>query len=753
MGKVAIVGVEGSGKTVLMGALCECYKQGAEGEPYLMPENQAAFMFMERVPHLLRVDRLWPEATSVSGLKSMRWTLRLGAEVLEEIEMLDYPGELYRIAFGKRTQEEVDAHRAELDEFLEHLTEADTLIVLLNIEDTMNLGANPRHAETVWITRGIFDLAKNKLPNIKRKSLVFSQADRFQTMLEVQGGAQGVYAKQLPMMKKLYPDLNVIAVSAVSATDGEGRPKAGYSADGCRELMGEILWEEGKALQAVLEACDRLRQTIRDAEDQADRGVSPATYMRLLDDYLSKAEEIRPFPHSTGNKAETRKVGTCLSRAGRYAELRKAIEKCDRQPKKVLATREGWRRVIEEFDGCDELIDGFVEHYRNEVKSDRLLTVVVGVVIASMYVFFMSVIACENKARQAAEQESKRRAAEWQRLEAEKAREDAERENKRRIAEAQRLEDERARAAEGAREEAERENKRRLAEAQRLEEERAAAEKALQDKVAAALTGARAAKEWGRWTLCLDKANEALELEAGNAEAAALKREMEGYRVPSEGQPWVSTATGMEFIWVPALNLWVGKYEVTNGEYRKMNSQHNSRDYKMLSLNGDRQPVVFVDFHDARTFARWQTMKEIDALGDFSYRVPTETEWQKFAQCGDYRTYPWGDTFPPKYGNYPDSAARRYFSIWTGVDGYTDGFVVTCPVEESGVNDWGLYGVGGNVWECCATRTDNYSFGSWRGGSYAHDFPYERMLRCDCRGTLSDRTKNVMCGFRLVLSR
>lgn len=387
MGKVAIVGVEGSGKTVLMGALCECYKQGAEGEPYLMPENQAAFMFMERVPHLLRVDRLWPEATSVSGLKSMRWTLRLGAEVLEEIEMLDYPGELYRIAFGKRTQEEVDAHRAELDEFLEHLTEADTLIVLLNIEDTMNLGANPRHAETVWITRGIFDLAKNKLPNIKRKSLVFSQADRFQTMLEVQGGAQGVYAKQLPMMKKLYPDLNVIAVSAVSATDGEGRPKAGYSADGCRELMREILWEEGKALQAALEACDRLRQTIRDAEDQADRGVSPATYMRLLDDYLSKAEEIRPFPHSTGNKAETRKVGTCLSRAGRYAELRKAIEKCDRQPKKVLATREGWRRVIEEFDGCDELIDGFVEHYRNEVKSDRLLTVVVGVVIASMFVF------------------------------------------------------------------------------------------------------------------------------------------------------------------------------------------------------------------------------------------------------------------------------------------------------------------------------------------------------------------------------
>ena len=102
MGKVAIVGVEGSGKTVLMGALCECYRQGTADVPYLMPENQAAFMFMERIPHKLRVEREWPEATSVSSLRSMRWTLRLGTEVLEEIELLDYPGELYRIAFGER---------------------------------------------------------------------------------------------------------------------------------------------------------------------------------------------------------------------------------------------------------------------------------------------------------------------------------------------------------------------------------------------------------------------------------------------------------------------------------------------------------------------------------------------------------------------------------------------------------------------------------------------------------------------------
>ena len=35
-----------------------------------------------------------------------------------------------------------------------------------------------------------------------------------------------------------------------------------------------------------------------------------------------------------------------------------------------------------------------------------------------------------------------------------------------------------------------------------------------------------------------------------------------------------------------------------------------------------------------------------------TYRLPGGDEWLKFAQCGDGRTYPWGDHWPPKFGNY-----------------------------------------------------------------------------------------------------
>jgi formylglycine-generating enzyme required for sulfatase activity len=120
-----------------------------------------------------------------------------------------------------------------------------------------------------------------------------------------------------------------------------------------------------------------------------------------------------------------------------------------------------------------------------------------------------------------------------------------------------------------------------------------------------------------------------------------------------------------------------------------------------------------------------------------------------FAQCGDGRTYPWGNDWPPKYGNYADSAAKSVFSGWGVIDGYRDGSAVSCPVEQSGKNDWGLYGVGGNVWEW--TSEDDGSARVLRGASWRNRD--QGNLRCGLRirGLPSDRFVSI--GFRLVVLR
>lgn len=358
MSKVAIVGVEGSGKTVLMGALCECYKQGAGDEPYLMPENQAAFMFMERVPHLLRVERQWPEATNISSLKSMKWTLRMGNEILEEIEMLDYPGELYRIAFGEHTKAEADAHRAELDEFLAHLTEADVLAVLVSPEDVKNIGNDKRKLETVWITRGIFDFAE-KLPKVKRKFLVFTQADRYKEELKAAGGPNGLYAHGLPMMKTLYPGLDVTAISAVGDVDFEGRPMRGYSAEGCSAFMRKVIAETDTVIQTKLEECATLWRQIKgfNAGHEAD-------YLCLLEKYIELTGQLkkltRPLHNFYRGIVQTHQFHAdeiCVP-------LVACVKRCAKNKTwKEKANPATWQSLIKEFDGCEGTARAITAHY------------------------------------------------------------------------------------------------------------------------------------------------------------------------------------------------------------------------------------------------------------------------------------------------------------------------------------------------------------------------------------------------------
>ncbi len=211
----------------------------------------------------------------------------------------------------------------------------------------------------------------------------------------------------------------------------------------------------------------------------------------------------------------------------------------------------------------------------------------------------------------------------------------------------------------------------------------------------------------------------------------------------------------MEFVWIPALKMWVGKYEVTNGEYRKFKPDHNSGEFNGHSLNGDRQPVVRVNFDDAQAFAGWLTEqgRRAGRLPDgYRFRLPSEQEWMTFAQCGDGREYPWGNDWPPRSGQ-----AGNYCGQETGgqagavIDGYNDGHPVACDVEQSWANPWGLYGVGGNAWECCASDNSGAAFGAWRGASCYHSI--QDSLRCSFRCCFDGSSRLGYIGFRLVLAR
>ncbi len=208
----------------------------------------------------------------------------------------------------------------------------------------------------------------------------------------------------------------------------------------------------------------------------------------------------------------------------------------------------------------------------------------------------------------------------------------------------------------------------------------------------------------------------------------------------------------LTFAWVESLKLWVGKFEVTNLQYRRHAPSHHSRDHEGLSMNAPDQPVVYVSWNDADAYCAWLSAQFANRIpSDMVFRLPTDREWTVIASCGGVRRYPWGDEWPPRYGNFSDTTARAELSQWRGIVGYNDGYPVSCPVQNSGMNEWGIYGLGGNVWEWTADWYDaEKQYRTRRGGSW--DFDDRDSLEIAARGFDRPDARYDTIGFRVVVA-
>ena len=236
-----------------------------------------------------------------------------------------------------------------------------------------------------------------------------------------------------------------------------------------------------------------------------------------------------------------------------------------------------------------------------------------------------------------------------------------------------------------------------------------------------------------------------LEFSAGD-ESAITARPGLSFHVP------LGSGEHLSFVWLEELDIWFGQYEVTNGQYRRSVPRHNSRSIEGFSLNADDQPAVYVSWEDAQRYCEWLNEHFADRIPEgYAFRLPQEFEWMYAASTGEHRKYPWGDAWPPVYGNYSDETAREKLSHWQGIEGYEDGYVVTAPVRHSGMNELGIFGLGGNVWEWMLDwyDADRKQHRVRKGGSW--DFDPRESLRIVARGMDRPDTRAETIGFRIVV--
>ncbi|MEA1923166.1 MAG: formylglycine-generating enzyme family protein [Pseudomonadota bacterium] len=238
------------------------------------------------------------------------------------------------------------------------------------------------------------------------------------------------------------------------------------------------------------------------------------------------------------------------------------------------------------------------------------------------------------------------------------------------------------------------------------------------------------------------------------------------------GSNFTDPVTGMEFIWVPQGcfqmgspsgekgrdsdegpvhrvcldGFWMGKYEVTQGQWQKITGNNPSRFKK-----GNNYPVEKVSWNDCQEF-----IKKLNRRSGKNFRLPTEAEWEYACRAGTTTPFSFGSTISTDQANYDGN-----YTYGRGRKGVYRKSTVS--VGSFRPNAFGLYDMHGNVWEWCSDWYDSgyyknspeqnpqgASSGSsrvFRGGCWSSS-PW--CVRSANRGWLRPGSYFNILGFRLV---
>ena len=146
-------------------------------------------------------------------------------------------------------------------------------------------------------------------------------------------------------------------------------------------------------------------------------------------------------------------------------------------------------------------------------------------------------------------------------------------------------------------------------------------------------------------------------------------------------------------------------------------------------------PVISISWHDAQAYCAWLSKRE-----GRSFRLPTETEWEKAARGVDGRWFPWGNRLDPSLCNMRESRRDRPGPV--SVEGYV-----------TDVSVYGVRGMAGNTRDWTATEVTQGEGEEARvscvvrGGSW---FTNRQNVRCAHRVFYATTDVNANHGFRIV---
>jgi len=136
-------------------------------------------------------------------------------------------------------------------------------------------------------------------------------------------------------------------------------------------------------------------------------------------------------------------------------------------------------------------------------------------------------------------------------------------------------------------------------------------------------------------------------------------------------------------------SFYIDETPVTYADFKKYVEAGGakSRYWEYETYNQPENPVTGIDWYQAVDYCNWRNAIEKNSAN--IYRLPTEAEFEYAARGGlEQKNYPWGDEFNPSFANFDNERGIMTGDWWR-----------LAKVKDTPPNNYGLYGMSGNVWE------------------------------------------------------
>ena len=198
--------------------------------------------------------------------------------------------------------------------------------------------------------------------------------------------------------------------------------------------------------------------------------------------------------------------------------------------------------------------------------------------------------------------------------------------------------------------------------------------------------------------------------------------------------------------------FYLGKYEVTQAQWAAVMGSNPASSYGV----GNDYPAHTVSWDDCQTF-----IAELNKMGQGTFRLPTEAEWEYACRAGTDTRFSFGDALECSDSTSYCALMDEYM-WWGGNNTYGGNVSGTKTVGSKLPNPLGLHDMHGNLYEWCSDRWEDPlargpqvdpqgpssgSYRVFRGGDW---FYFARFCRSALRSSDSPDFRSVFMGVRLL---